>query len=245
MIEAFQIKHPKIKQPASSIFVESVATPQKLWELSEQRLPQLLNNSFVKLIVIDSIAGLFRSEFSNEESIERSKLLWKQANQLKLLSDTFNVPIVIVNQVSDLFSRDSNNNNFHFGQASVTAKKIPALGLAWSNCINTRVLLERTSKKMVVDSNTNEYVPKKRKVEEDNINNNSNNPLPNQQSSTTNPTDSKPSPLVKNPNNNNNSSNSVPTAVRKLHVILASHIPNNSCSFIVTREGVQGIENLN
>jgi len=122
--------------------------------------------------------------------------LWKQANLLKLLSDSFNIPIVVVNQVSDLFHDIPILGTFSISGGS---KVIPTLGLTWSNCVNTRIMIGKTNKKII------------------------------------------PPPLQINdgPDMKKHKVNEV--TLRKMHIILASHLPNSSCSFIVEEDGVRGI----
>ena len=98
---------------------------------------QLLSNNKVRLVVIDSFAAICRTEFSSDMSAERSKHLATFGSKLKTLSDQYDCPIVCVNQVSD---------NFKSGGGSpfrLSANVVPALGLAWSNTINTRLMLSR------------------------------------------------------------------------------------------------------
>src|SRR5690349_11713249 len=92
------------EEVTNHIFTEKVATIDLLWNLLENRLPSLIKQHNIKLLIIDSIAALFRHEYSMEEASHRASLLWKHSNQLKLLSDSFNIPIVVVNQVSDFFN---------------------------------------------------------------------------------------------------------------------------------------------
>ena len=87
MKESFQDKYPEIKDPCDNIFVEKASTIEELWAILEQKLPQFIEEKNVKIVIIDSIAALVRFEYSGEEALERSKHLWKQAKQLKALSD--------------------------------------------------------------------------------------------------------------------------------------------------------------
>jgi DNA-repair protein XRCC3 len=110
-------------------------------------LPHLLQQKNVKLVVIDSIAALFRWEdfnsndptsptvptatgntsSSSDHIIGRSKILWQQASQLKLLSDSFGVPIVVVNQVSDYFQSTA-TSSYGLRSNKLVPQVIPALG---------------------------------------------------------------------------------------------------------------------
>ncbi|KAL0050684.1 hypothetical protein WJX82_005123 [Trebouxia sp. C0006] len=74
----------------------------------------------VKLVVVDSIAALARSEFSRDKIVDRQQLLGQQAAILKSLAETFRIPVVVVNQTQ------------------LTA----ALGTMWAHAVNTRLVLE-------------------------------------------------------------------------------------------------------
>lgn len=51
------------------------------------------------MVVIDSIAALFRAEYGIDQTIQRAVILQTCAAQLKYLSWNYNVAIVCVNQV--------------------------------------------------------------------------------------------------------------------------------------------------
>jgi RecA/RadA recombinase len=54
----------------------------------------------MKLLVIDSITALFRTQYATKEAaIERAIALHEHAKQLKKLSDEFGIPVLVVNQV--------------------------------------------------------------------------------------------------------------------------------------------------
>lgn len=84
LLKPFQTKYKHLlpqniqkEEITSKILTKSVPTIEELWELLENTLPKLLTNEKIKLVIIDSIAALFRFEFSFEECIERSNILWK------------------------------------------------------------------------------------------------------------------------------------------------------------------------
>ena len=59
----------------------------------------------IRLLVIDSIGALFRSSFETGYSglTQRSRMLCLIADKLKLLAETQNMAIVVINQVTDVF----------------------------------------------------------------------------------------------------------------------------------------------
>lgn len=66
------------------------------------RLPQLLTQRKVKLVVVDSIAGLFRSDYDPGDAVNRAKDLQVVGGQLHKLAEQFHLAVICVNQV--LFS---------------------------------------------------------------------------------------------------------------------------------------------
>lgn len=101
------------------------------------RLPLLLHRRAIKLVIIDSITALFRVEYSLGEMSKRAKVLRCFGAQLHKLSHLYSVPVVCVNQVSDVIQTEG--NSLRSGNKTV----IPALGLAWSSMVTTRLMLSR------------------------------------------------------------------------------------------------------
>jgi hypothetical protein len=82
-------------------------------------------------LFVDSI-GALRSEFDNDQSgrTARTGYLWQLGQYLKWINDRYSCGIFVLNQV-----------RADFKNGGVT----PALGLVWSNCVNTRILVSKTS----------------------------------------------------------------------------------------------------
>lgn len=68
-------------------------------EILVNQVQPLIRTKNIKLIVIDSIAALFRVEYTHSQSAERATMLHSHARQLKELSANFKFPIITVNQV--------------------------------------------------------------------------------------------------------------------------------------------------
>lgn len=114
-----------------------------------KKLPEMCQRLQLQLIVVDSLAGLVRFEYDGKSTADmrdRTTLLFKVSKQLKWLSDTFQVAVVVINQVTagNFLLEDGGEQN------------IPALGLAWSHCINTRIILERRNKHLLLLSSAAE-----------------------------------------------------------------------------------------
>ena len=92
-----------------------------------KELPPMLHE--VGVLVLDSIGGLYRvSQTHPTAYAKRSEALFSIAAQLKKLSDCYQVPIVVINQVTTSLELD---------------RVIPALGLSWASCVNTSYMLSR------------------------------------------------------------------------------------------------------
>mmetsp|Transcript_13364 Transcript_13364/g.34034 ORF Transcript_13364/g.34034 Transcript_13364/m.34034 type:complete len:178 (+) Transcript_13364:592-1125(+) len=103
------------------------------------RVPGLLAANRVRLIVIDSIAALFRT-YMDDNLPQRSALLMSLAAEMKRISEQMHVAFIVVNQVTDSFGEDDSGAP---PPAAGQQAKRAALGLTWSHCVNTRVLLSR------------------------------------------------------------------------------------------------------
>ncbi|KAM5125494.1 DNA repair protein XRCC3 isoform 1-T2 [Mantella aurantiaca] len=84
-----------------NIFIEHAADIDMLTECISKKLPILLLRGQVRLIVIDSIAALFRCEFAAKDAIVKAKHLQTIGAKLHHLSRDFTTPIFCINQVTD------------------------------------------------------------------------------------------------------------------------------------------------
>lgn len=79
----------------------------------------------ISLIVIDSIGALFRSSYdSNQGGLpQRSRMLCVLADRLKYLAHKYNIAVVVINQVSDVFR----NPSFPDTSSRISRPNSPAL----------------------------------------------------------------------------------------------------------------------
>lgn len=94
------------------------------------RLPEFLRRANIGLIVIDSIAGAFRSENLDVDYVKRTHEFHIIANQLLELGSKHQIAIVCTNQVTD---------------DPLSGKSEPCLGLAWRNLLTCRFSLSRVN----------------------------------------------------------------------------------------------------
>ena len=93
----------------------------------------LLKTENVRLIIIDSIASHFRSEYHGKEQlIERQQKIMAHAEKLQKYADSYDLAIITTNQV--LASID----NYLAGKVAE-----PALGYAWGHRPQTRIWLRK------------------------------------------------------------------------------------------------------
>jgi hypothetical protein len=115
----------------------------------------------VGLVAFDGIAGFFR--FSDPLSFQqcqpgansafyqrRGSRLLHISSRLRELSDAHDVPILITNQVTafaaDFGTNPSSSSSSPTRDDGEIRWAVPALGLAWSNCVTTRYILRRTDR---------------------------------------------------------------------------------------------------
>lgn len=136
LIESMLISKFQPKAFSDRIFIEHIEDIDGLQACLERKLPIFVSLHNVKLLIIDSIAALFRSQFSSSEAVQRSKKLNVLGHILHKLNGDFGIVTVCVNQISDIVNEgQSTSSNQTYG---------PSLGLTWSNIVNTRIMLSRT-----------------------------------------------------------------------------------------------------
>ncbi|XP_021832472.1 DNA repair protein XRCC3 homolog [Prunus avium] len=112
----------------------------------------------VKLIVIDSIAALFKSQYQTTPADlkRRSEMFFKILGTLKALANKFGLAVVITNQVVDFIGPHDGVNGVRLGNLEclhTSGRRVSAtLGLAWAHCINSRVFLARHLQSVGVNS---------------------------------------------------------------------------------------------
>ncbi|KAL6553640.1 hypothetical protein OROGR_007482 [Orobanche gracilis] len=138
------------QDPLDRIFVEPLHSADHLLDVLP-RLDFLVPKLNIKLVVIDSIAALFRGEYDNTplELKRRSGVFFKVASKLKLLARKFGLAVVLTNQVVDVMG---DSNSLRIGNSaslcSSGRRVCAALGLSWANCVNIRLFMWREDERM-------------------------------------------------------------------------------------------------
>ncbi|GAB4820576.1 hypothetical protein N2152v2_007622 [Parachlorella kessleri] len=146
--------------PLSNIYIEKGFDRGQDVLSCLHRIRQLLQRPGprpVRLIVIDSIAHVFRDVGDKpgvSELAGRTEILFRLSAMLRRYAYDHELAVVVTNQVMDAVGSGpaqpapgpAAKHVGHTGGMRLLSsgrEVIPALGLAWANCINTRVLLAR------------------------------------------------------------------------------------------------------
>ena len=121
------VERGSMREMLERIIVQAPNSTNELLDTLQQLQGAIIGGNIV-LVIIDSIASMFRSEFGNDSVVERQKLVGSAASTLKTLAESFKIPVVVSNQVTTKIE----------GNQSWLA---PALGTAWSHAVNTRLTL--------------------------------------------------------------------------------------------------------
>ncbi|CEL99651.1 unnamed protein product [Vitrella brassicaformis CCMP3155] len=124
------------------IYVEHVEDEGRLSYVLSSKIPLLMSVFKVVLVVIDSIAAIFRVPqrgLNRDGLAARSESLFILASLLKRIAANHSAWVVVTNQVSLAqlprgFRGDANQSH---------AMVRPTLGMAWSTCVNCRMMLSK------------------------------------------------------------------------------------------------------
>ncbi|KAJ3345922.1 DNA repair protein xrcc3, partial [Kappamyces sp. JEL0680] len=118
------------------------------------QIPQFMHEHNVRLVVIDSIAANFRANDDgslNPMDPGRAKQIFETGEILRQLAVTYSAVILLVNEVSARFDRDvriahdTHGTSFPLVEPSDGCSYVPALGVALSVIVNTRIRFHRSA----------------------------------------------------------------------------------------------------
>ena len=156
------------------VFVEHVDDVEQMWTLLDSKMFQAsLASGRIKTVIIDSITAIIRGEFgsSRQELVDRSDAFFTFSSRMKHFSSLYKCLFVVINQVSSVVRQNENNQwsvsshhgmdtsfvpngqearidpgeNVKYASSTDSLKVTPSLGISWSTCVNTRILLRRLS----------------------------------------------------------------------------------------------------
>jgi len=215
------------------ILVRWICNSEELTELLTTSLGRLLHHHrTISLVVLDGIANLFRiiPEYDLSPSTQSSSqyhynnpwhhraVTFFQISKLcRELSSKFEVPFVIINECTSKIPNDTTitGGTLHRRMKQQTVVLEPALGLAWSQCVNCRFFVRRSGETTCSNSSSN-----------------------NQQQEQQQQHESLSTATTTSTSNNNNNNNKAYRRI--LHCLKAPHISSESAKleFTIDNSGV-------
>uniref|UniRef100_A0A182JVQ0 RecA family profile 1 domain-containing protein n=1 Tax=Anopheles christyi TaxID=43041 RepID=A0A182JVQ0_9DIPT len=116
---------------ADHILVEHVRCVPTLMACLFDRFPKLLEKTKISLLIIDSITSPFLEE---KDYILRAETFRTIVQRLHQLQEQYNFATFVTNQVRSVIDSATLDDQ----------RNVPALGLAWSTLVHTRLQLSRT-----------------------------------------------------------------------------------------------------
>jgi len=142
--------------------VKALSDPESLREtlgsLSAVLAHPVDANASVRMIVVDSVAAPFRDDECGASAgwsyaARRAGALHKLTMVLKEYASVHDLAVVVTNHVVDSMRErgavgDDANATRSMGEFTSSGRRVvPALGLMWANCVNTRLFLTRHAKR--------------------------------------------------------------------------------------------------
>lgn len=142
-----------VDQTMNRVLIVKPHTPEDLKHWLNQ-LAQTVPQRDVKLIVLDSIAALLRTEFGGGQAdalAARGEMLGQQAAVLKAVAEANRIPVLVTNQVTAKMTGPAVHSFQQQAPAPVQAalaggtegQVSAALGTKWAHAVNVRLVLER------------------------------------------------------------------------------------------------------
>lgn len=130
------------------IKIQKIDRVEELTDFVDGQLPLICQNQKVALLIIDSVAAPYRTEFDKDYTAARSVALFNLSTTLKYYSETFQFPVILVNQAT------ADMDQFRAGESDWK----PALGISWSYCISFRLIVSKTSLKREITPTLNPQI---------------------------------------------------------------------------------------
>lgn len=209
----------------NQIYIEHSATLEDLEELLNIQVPYLLENKNVKLIIVDSVAAIARSE-----SYKKKLIINSICSKLSKFGALYNIYVVLINQVTDKF--DELNNVLIKDDSN---SKCPSLGPSWAHWMHMRLQLFRTEQYISVSLKSLDFMCNNQELLKSFTCKNENllygqNVIGN---TSKNSDDSSVNNVLIGSNKIYN------TNVRKLLVLSAPHLPQSHIRFFIDADGIK------
>lgn len=115
------------------VVIENVRTSDHLLNWATLRLPYLLRQTSARLVIVDSVAAVYRAEFT--DAVVRANHFVQLTCAIRRAITPMSAFCICVNQVSQAMDPFT-------GALDVT---VPALGASWAHLMATRVFFKRTT----------------------------------------------------------------------------------------------------
>eukprot|EP01029_Cantina_marsupialis_P028251 TRINITY_DN775916_c0_g1_i1.p1 TRINITY_DN775916_c0_g1~~TRINITY_DN775916_c0_g1_i1.p1 ORF type:complete len:334 (-),score=79.99 TRINITY_DN775916_c0_g1_i1:155-1156(-) len=117
-------------------FLQRIGVSQSILDLESferflENVEEAMKIQNAKVLIIDSIAKIFKTGFNAENMNERQQKITTCVQKLKKLAEDNAIAVLITNQI----------------WSESESGLIPALGLYWEHCVNTRLELNRIPKR--------------------------------------------------------------------------------------------------
>ncbi|KAG2449106.1 hypothetical protein HYH02_005854 [Chlamydomonas schloesseri] len=136
----------------------AISTPGSTEQLlqSVENLQHMVLQYKARLVVVDSIAALARTEYGNPGGsaaggggsglvgsiMDRQQVLGRIAASLKALAESLRIPVIVTNQVTTRIGGGAGGGPGPPG-AGGSGTLTAALGAKWAHCVNLRLVLQR------------------------------------------------------------------------------------------------------
>ena len=133
IVEMASHRNLDVEEILTNITIGSAINTDHLFSIVDQ-LDELIPENNIKLLVVDSFASHFRSEYIGKgRLVERQQRIMQIAEELIMLAVKHDIAIIVTNQII------ANVEEFLFG-----SPEEPALGFAWAHRPQQRVFLRKS-----------------------------------------------------------------------------------------------------
>jgi RecA/RadA recombinase len=139
----------------NQILIKGCVNTDDLYEILDKEIPRIAldRRNNVRVLVLDSVADLFRGNLDSisvsnksNEAAERASMLFYLSSRLKHLSDSFHpLSVFVINQVTGCEHLSVANSTSQMRSCSLSTSHTPALGLSWAHCVNSSYELTKTA----------------------------------------------------------------------------------------------------
>ena len=133
IVEMATYRGLEVEEILENIYINSALNTHHLFSIVDT-LDEIIQKKNVKLLIVDSFASHFRSEYIGKERlVERQQRIMQIAEKLIALAVKYDLAVVVTNQIM------ANVEEFLFG-----SPEEPALGFAWAHRPQQRIFMRKS-----------------------------------------------------------------------------------------------------